>query len=100
MGKTRVTNAWSPNGKWAIVTNQGENTATLIDGATYKPVKTITVGQSPGIVSFRQDGKFAYVAVTGANSVAVIDTATWTVAKTLRAGQQPQGVIVLPANPR
>lgn len=59
-------------------------------------MKTIEVGQGPGVVSFRQDGKFAYIAVTGANTVAVIDTATWTVSKTLKAGQQPQGVVILP----
>ena len=42
----------SLDGKFALVPNAGENTATVFDGATFKPVKSITVGQGPTVVSF------------------------------------------------
>ena len=99
-GNTPVNNAWTPDGRFSIVTNSGETTVSLFDAQTYKLIKTIEVGQGPSVVSFRQDGKFAYVSLTGANALAVIDTATWTVAKTVKTGQMPQGVIILPPSPR
>lgn len=99
-GKTPVNNAWTPDGRFSIVTNGGENTISLFDAKTYKLIKTIEVGQNPDVVSFRGDGKFGYVSVSGANALAVIDTATWTVNKTVKVGQRPQAVIILPPNPR
>lgn len=91
-----MTNTWSPDGQWALVTNSGDGTITLFNAKTYKPVRTISVGQGPSTVTYRKDGKFAYVAVTSANVIAVVDTGTWEVAKTIKVGQGPQGLILLP----
>ncbi|MCC6752906.1 MAG: hypothetical protein IT266_02860 [Saprospiraceae bacterium] len=46
----------SQDGKRAYVTNSGENTLTIVDVATQKPVKTLPVGESPNGVSFMFPG--------------------------------------------
>lgn len=93
-GKSPVTNAWTPDGRHAIVTNGQDTVAQIFDARTHREVKRLTVGPNSTNIGFSKDGKTAFIAVTGANTVAVIDMPQLTVASQIRAGQQPQGLIV------
>src|SRR5438309_9413586 len=47
------------------VTNQLDNTLSVIDGSNYKVVATVPVGASPAGVAVSPDGRYAYIAEGG-----------------------------------
>jgi len=81
------------------VTNQLDNTASVIDGDTHKVVATVRVGVSPAHMAVSLDGKWVYVANTGSNTVSVLNTRNNTVAKTiaLPRASRPLGVALSPS---
>jgi YVTN family beta-propeller protein len=66
----------SPDGRFAYITNGGDNSVTVIDTAARSVVATIAVGKFPHGVRFAPDGRQAYVANLKGGSVSVIDVAT------------------------
>ena len=94
-GKGPVTNSWTPDGRYSVVTNSGDTFASVFDATTYKEVARLAVGQGGANVGFTRDGATGFMAVTGANAVAVIDMAKLNVVSQLKAGTQPQGLIVI-----
>ena len=94
-GEVPVTNAWTPDGRYAYVTHFGDTFISVLDAGTFQEVNRIEVGTQIANVAFRPDGRFAYAAVRGENMVAVIDTARMEVVKKLPAGQQPFGLVVM-----
>ena len=66
----------TPDGRFAYITNGGDNSVTVIDAAARSIVATIAVGKFPHGVRFAPDGKQAYVANLKGGSVSVIDVAT------------------------
>jgi YVTN family beta-propeller protein len=90
--------------RFIYVTNQLDNTLSVIDGSTYKVVATVPVGAFPAGVVVSPDGRHAYIAQGGDNAVAVfdtntndvsvIDTRTNRVVRVIPAGQFPAGVAV------
>ncbi|OBA96652.1 hypothetical protein A5662_17385 [Mycobacteriaceae bacterium 1482268.1] len=69
--------AISPDGKYAYVTDQVDDTVTVIDTKTNKIVGTpISVGRDPYPIAVSPDGSKVYVGVLGENVVKVIDTQT------------------------
>jgi len=93
-GKSPVTNAWTPDRRYSIVTNGKDTFAQVFDARTFKEVKRLTIGPGGTNIGFSKDGKTAFVAVTGANRVAVIDVAKLAIESQIRAGTEPQGLIV------
>src|SRR4030088_2376420 len=77
--------------RYIYVTNQLDNTLSVIDGSNYTVVATVPVGTSPEGVAVSPDGKYAYIAEGGDNAVSVFNTATNTIASTvaLPAGSSP-----------
>jgi YVTN family beta-propeller protein len=65
------------------VTNQQDNTVSVIDGATHKVVATVPVGVSPAHLAVSGDRKFIYIANTGSNTVSVLATDDDTIARTI-----------------
>jgi YVTN family beta-propeller protein len=51
----------SPDGRWTLVTNESDNSISVIDTKTLKEVKHIVVGKRPRDLAFTPDSKFAYV---------------------------------------
>jgi DNA-binding beta-propeller fold protein YncE len=94
-GKGPVTNAWTPDDRYSVVTNSGDTFASVFDARTYKEVARLAVGQGGSNIGFTRDGSTGFMSVTGANSVAVIDMGKLSVVGQLKAGTQPQGLIVL-----
>ena len=93
-GKSPVTNAWTPDRRYSIVTNGKDTFAQVFDARTFKEVKRLTIGPGGTNIGFSKDGRTAFVAVTGANRVAVIDVAKLALESQIRAGTEPQGLIV------
>src|SRR4030095_7556083 len=93
-GKYPVTNAWTPDGRYSIVTNGKDTIAQVFDAKTFKEVKRLPVGQGGTNIGFSKDGKTAFIAVTGANSVPVVDVQKLALESQIRAGKEPQGLIV------
>lgn len=93
-GQYPVTNAWTPDRRYSIVTHGQDIFAQIVDARTFKEVKRVTIGQGGSNIGFSKDGKTAFIAVTGADAVAVIDVDTLTVTSQIRAGREPQGLIV------
>jgi DNA-binding beta-propeller fold protein YncE len=94
-GKGPVTNAWTADGRYSLVANEGDTFASVFDAKTYKEVARLAVGQGATNIGFTRDGSTGFMAVTGANAVAVIDMGKLSVVSQVKAGTMPQGLIVL-----
>jgi DNA-binding beta-propeller fold protein YncE len=93
-GKYPVTNAWTPDRRYSIVTHGQDQFAQVVDARTYREVKRITIGQGGSNIGFSRNGRTAFVALTGADAVAVIDVERLALTGQIKAGTQPQGLIV------
>ena len=70
----------APNGKFAYITDAGNNTVTVLDTVTDQVSKTISIPEGPPqFISFSNDGKTAYVSVYNTRGsvhlIVFIDTA-------------------------
>ncbi|MEI6752953.1 MAG: FISUMP domain-containing protein [Paludibacter sp.] len=81
---------------YAYVSNQGNNTVSVINTSTNTVTATVNVGNTPSGVSISPDGKKVYVSNGGSNTVSVINTATNTVTSTIAVGSSPYGICVSP----
>ena len=79
----------TPNGRYAYVTNGGENTVSVIELPAGKLAATIPVGAYPHGVRISPDGREAYVANLKDGSVSIIDTASMKEAARLPVGKAP-----------
>ena len=93
-GKSPVTNAWTPDRRYAIVTNGKDTFAQVFDATTHQEVKRLIIGPGGTNIGFSKDGNTAFIAVTGANRVAVVDMRKLALESLIRAGKEPQGLIV------
>ena len=66
----------TPDGRFAYVTNGGDNTVSVVDTQARKQVATIPVGAYPHGLRISPDGGQAFVANLKGGTVSVIDTAT------------------------
>lgn len=99
-GPVPIRVAASPDGRWIVTSNVGDGSLTLIDAATRKKVRDVSVTgtQEAGQVTilFGQDGRL-YAAETGRNTVAEIDLAAGKVLRRLPAGTNGDGLAIAPA---
>ncbi|AKB82590.1 Chitin binding protein [Methanosarcina barkeri 3] len=87
--------AVNPTGK-VYVTNNGDNTISVIDTATNTVTATVLVGSNPDGVAVNPAGTRVYVTNANSDTVSVIDTATNKVTATVPVGSYPWGVAVNP----
>src|SRR2546421_1293396 len=80
------------------VTNQLDNTLSVIDGSNYKVVATVPVGASPAGVAVSPDGRYAYIAEGGDDAVSGFDTGSRAIATSvaLPAGSRHRGRALSP----
>ena len=93
-GKYPVTNAWTPDRRYSIVTNGQDSFAQIFDARMFKEVRRLTIGPGGSNIGFSKDGKTAFIAVREADAVAVIDVEKLALASQITAGKAPQGLIV------
>lgn len=92
---------FTPDGKHVLVSGLGapslerESSApnlVVIDVATRKEIKKLSLGGSSGGILMQPGGSRAYVAVSARNRVAVIDLETFDVAGEIQTGRGPDGM--------
>ncbi len=109
IGKLPRAVTFSPNGKWAYVTNFSDDSVSVVTVRFNEVIKReigpgndiIRVGDGPFGVAVTPDGKRAYVANELDSTISVIDVDTkspsfHTVLNTIPVGELPTGVAVTP----
>src|SRR5215469_498626 len=72
------------------VSNEKDNTITVVDGKTLEPTKTIPVGQRPRGIVLSKDGKSLYICASDSDHIEVLDLARDQVVRTLPSGADPE----------
>ncbi|MEP9373984.1 YVTN family beta-propeller repeat protein [Mesorhizobium sp. KR1-2] len=72
------------------VSNEKDNTITIVDSTTMKVIKTVPVGQRPRGITISPDGNFIYLCASDDDTIQVIDTGTLQVVGTLPSGPDPE----------
>lgn len=72
------------------VSNEKDNTMTVVDSTTMKVVKSVPVGQRPRGITISPDGKFIYLCASDDDTIQIIDTATFQIVGTLPSGPDPE----------
>ncbi len=81
---------FTPDGKLALISAGPE--LVVIDVATQKVVKRISIGHGSGGILVQPDGARAYVACSPDNNVAVIDLKTFAIVGRIEPGGNPDGM--------
>ena len=83
-------NATSAKADWLFVSNEKDDTVSVIDTTSRKVINTIKVGERPRGVTLSQDFKNLYVCASDADTIQVIDIATGKVIHDLPSGEDPE----------
>ncbi|WNF22555.1 YncE family protein [Mesobacillus jeotgali] len=68
---------YTGDGKYVLVTNNEDDTVSVINARTYEVVKTIPTGKGPHGFRISADSKFAYIANMGEDTVSAINLETF-----------------------
>lgn len=85
-----------PDGKELYVTNDADNTVTVIDVETGRTIARIPVGKGPHGVAATVDGRHVVVGDRGQADISVIDTRSKTVIETREVGRRPEHLTATP----
>lgn len=80
---------FTEDGKYVLVTNNEDNTVSVIDAKDYSIIETISTGKGPHGFRISNDSKLAYVANMGEDSVSVIDLQSLKEKKKIQVGSAP-----------
>jgi PQQ-dependent catabolism-associated beta-propeller protein len=78
------------------VSNEKDNTISVVDSNTMEVVKTVDVGQRPRGITVSHDGKFIYLCASDDDTIQVIDTSTYEIVGTLPSGPDPELFVLSP----
>ena len=92
--------AASPLAAQIFVSNEKDNTVTVVDGKTLEVVKTIPTARRPRGIIASPDGKEVYVAAGDGDIIDVIDTEKLEVVRQLDSGPDPELMAVDPKGGR
>jgi len=87
----------TPDGKYAVVTNYGNNWVSIIDNTQgFKVVKDLNIGKGRmGHVAFTKDSRYGYLSNAGDGNLHKIDMQTLSYVKEIKTGNAPGGTQVL-----
>lgn len=87
----------SPDGKYAVVTNYGNNWVSIIDNTQgFKVVKDLAIGKGRmGHIAFTQDSRYGYLSNAGDGNLHKIDMQSLTYVKEIKTGDAAGGTQVL-----
>jgi YVTN family beta-propeller protein len=83
---------FTPDGKYAFVSDLGGTDVIVMDAATRKEIKRIDVGGGAAGIQMSADGARAFIAVGSRNGVAIIDVKTLQVSGRIATGPGPDGL--------
>jgi YVTN family beta-propeller protein len=78
------------------VTNQLDDTLSVINARTNQVTATVAAGVAPEGVAVTPDGSRVYIADSGSAEVSVLDTANNKIVATVPVGKSPTGVALSP----
>jgi len=78
------------------ITNEKDNTVSIIDSGKLEVIKTIKVGQRPRGITLSKDHRWLLVCTSDDNIVQVYDARTMEYVKSLPSGQDPEQFILHP----
>ncbi|MCZ4091276.1 YVTN family beta-propeller repeat protein [Sinorhizobium psoraleae] len=78
------------------VSNEKDNTVTVLDSTTKEVVRTLDVGQRPRGITISHDGKFIYLCASDDDTIEIIDTATYEIIGSLPSGPDPELFVLSP----
>ncbi len=73
-----------------FVSNEKDNTITVLDGASLNILDTVSVGARPRGIVLSKDGKSLYICTSDADHIEVMDLATLKVTRVLPANHDPE----------
>lgn len=88
--------AFSPDGRFAYVTNHTADTLAVVETAAGKVAAEVPVGRSPTGVAAGPDGALVFVAQTGDHSIGFVDAGKRKLIATVACGYEPTGLAVSP----
>lgn len=78
----------TPDGRYAVITNYGNNVVSILDAKTLAIVKDLTIGKGRmGHVAFTRDGRYGYVSNAGDGNLHKIDMQTLQVVREIPTGK-------------
>lgn len=80
---------FTEDGEYALVTNNEDNTVSVIDANSYEIVRTIPTGNGPHGFRISKDNKFAYVANMKEDTVSVLDLFNFKEVRKIKVGKAP-----------
>lgn len=83
---------FTPDGRLVLISDLAGGELVILDAASRREVKRLTLGKNPEGILLAPDGSRAYVAVAGDNHIAVIDLKTFEVKGKLETGAGPDGM--------
>jgi len=83
---------FTPDGKRVLISDLGNGDLVVVDAASRKEVKRISLGHGAAGILMAPDGTVAYVAVTADNNIAVVDLKTESVTGRIPTGKGPDGL--------
>ncbi|OHV78637.1 YVTN family beta-propeller repeat protein [Ensifer sp. LCM 4579] len=78
------------------VSNERDNTVSVVDSTTMEVVHTINVGQRPRGITISHDGKLIYLCASDDDTIQIIDTASYQIVGTLPSGPDPELFVLSP----
>src|SRR5260370_30791167 len=95
-GPAGAAEACTAAGAPVYVTNQLDDTVSVINGRTNQVTATVPAGNAPEGVAVAPDDRRVYIADNGSGTVSVLDTRTCKIVATVRVGTDPSGVGLSP----
>jgi YVTN family beta-propeller protein len=83
---------FTPDGKYAFISDLGGTEVIVMDAATRKEIKRVDVGGGAAGIQMSADGARAFAAVGSRNGVAIIDVKTLQVSGFIATGPGPDGL--------
>ena len=87
-----------PTGSFAYITNQGDNTVSVIDVTQNKVISTIQVGKAPVGVAVSAQLQRVFISNVESNNISVINTVNKTVIDSIALQGAPVGLAMAPNN--
>lgn len=83
---------FTPDGKLVLISDLGNGDLIVLDAASRKEVKRISLGRGASGILVAPDGSVAYIAVSPDNNVAVLDLKALSVTGRVATGKGPDGL--------
>lgn len=80
------------------ITNEKDDTVSIIDSKTLTVIKTINVGERPRGIILSKDKKLIFICASDSDTVQVMDVATGKILHNLPSGQDPEQFALHPNN--